>query len=74
MEKKYDRSIQGENQGTQKRGSQGGGYQGGQRQEAPISQRTGNQPNVERKGNYEKGPDQWKRQSEPAQQGGERKR
>lgn len=73
MDKKHDRTIQGENPGKQKKS---GGYQGGQRQEASISQRSGNQPGgeVERKGNYEKGPDQWKRQSEPAQQGGERKR
>lgn len=70
MDKKYDRTIQGENQGAEKKK---GGYQGGQRQEAPISQRKGQQPDAERKGNYEKGPDSWKREPAPAKQDGERK-
>lgn len=56
--KKYDQRIQG-GQGGQQGGQSG--QQGGQRGE------------VEKRANYEKGPDQWKRQSDPAQQGGERK-
>jgi hypothetical protein len=61
MNEKYDRKMQGGQQG------------GKQQQHGQGSQGNVQRGDVEKRANYEKGPDQWKRQSEPAQQGGERK-